>query len=81
MKFHLANFANDLLELVRWQNYLQNVRDEWIVEVHLGVLGQKSQAFQDDVAAMVRIHLRGQGIVLATLIVQEDFLQGISFVP
>jgi hypothetical protein len=66
---------------VRWQNYLQNVRDALIVEVHLGVRGQKSQAEQDEVAAMVRIHLRGQAIALASRIVQEEFLQGIRLVP
>jgi hypothetical protein len=66
---------------VRWQNYLQNVRDALIVEFHLGVRGQKSQALQDDVAAMVPIHVRGQAIVLASRIVQEEFLQGIRLEP
>jgi hypothetical protein len=66
---------------VRWQNYLHNLRDALIVEVHLGVRGQKSQALQDDVAAMVPIHVRGQTIVLASRIVQEEFLQGIRLEP
>ena len=66
---------------MRWQNYLQNVRDALIVEVHLGVRGQKSQADHDEVAAMVLIHVRGQAIVMASRIVEEEFLQGIRLEP
>ncbi len=74
-------FTNDVLELVRWQNYLQNVRDAHIVEVHLGVRGQKSQAVQDEVAAMARIHLRGVAIALVSLTLQEELLQELRLVP